>query len=252
MSKIIFILLGIILLSCNSQNNAEGIIDHKENILFIGNSYTYRNAGVDRHLKRLTEGMKNLPSTFITRAAQGKFHLHTHWNDPETLNLLQTQKWDKVILQEYSSGPTKDEKQFFKFGEKWKKRLMKLNPKTKILLYATWGYKKARRMTDSLDVQYERLKDKMHVSKVPVGLLWKSLKNKINLYDGDGAHPNRKGTFLTACLFYEYLFDKDVRLTKHVDDRIPLEIQNKLKQWAHDFKLEQTKVKTSSLSIASK
>ena len=252
MLKTIFILLGIILLGCNSQSNKEVEIDTQENILFIGNSYTYRNAGVDRHLRRLTEGMDNLPSTFITRAAQGKYHLNTHWNDPETLEKLSTQKWDKVILQEYSSGPTKQSKEFFKFGEKWKKRLLKLNPKTEILLYATWGYKKARRMTDSLDVQYERLKDKIDVSKVPVGLLWKSLKNKINLYDGDGAHPNRKGTFLTACLFYEYLFDKDVRLTKHLDDRISIEIQTKLKQWAHDFKLEQSKVNISSLSLASK
>ena len=157
-----------------------------------------------------------------------------------------------MILQEYSSGPTKQSEEFFKFGEKWKKRLLKLNPKTKIVLYATWGYQKARRMTDSLDVQYERLKDKIDASKVPVGLLWKSLKNKINLYDGDGAHPNRKGTFLTACLFYEYLFDKDVRQTKHVDDRIPLEIQYKLKQWAHDFKLEQSKMKIPNRSLAAK
>ena len=252
MLKTIFILLGILLLGCNSQSNKEIEIDIKENILFIGNSYTYRNAGVDRHLRRLTEGMDDLPSTFITRAAQAKFHLYTHWNDPETLKKLATQKWDKVILQEYSSGPTKQSEDFFKFGEKWKKRLLKLNPKTKIILYATWGYKKTRNMTDSLDLQYERLKEKINASKIPVGLLWKSLRNKINLYDGDGAHPNRKGTFLTACLFYEYLFDKDVRQTKHFDARIPLKIQHKLKQWAHDFKLEQGKIKPFNHYLPSK
>jgi len=251
MLKTIFILLGILMIGCESENTVSKITP-KENILFIGNSYTYRNAGVDRHLRRLTEGMNNLPSSFITRAAQGKFHLSTHWRDPETLEKLASQKWDKVILQEYSSGPTKETADFFKFGKKWKERLKKLNPSTEILLYATWGYKRAKKMTDSLDIQYERLKDKIEVSKVPVGLMWKSLKDKINLYDGDGAHPNRKGTFITACLFYEYLFNKDVRETKHIDNKIPVSIQNKLKKWAHDFKIDQDREIEISLSLVSK
>ena len=57
----------------------------------------------------------------------------------------------------------------------------------------------------------------------------------MNLYDGDGAHPNRKGTFLTSCLFYEFLQGKDVRKTPHTDERLPKWQQKKLKRLAHEF-----------------
>ena len=231
------------MIGCTSNDESLSTKD-KESILFIGNSYTYRNGGVDYHLRRLTKGVADIDSTFITRAAKGKYHLYTHWKDKETIAKLLTRKWDKVVLQEYSSGPTKETADFFKFGKRWKARIKKLNPKTKILLYATWGYKQTDQMVDSLDTQYSKLQKELGASKVPVGLMWKSLKDKVDLYDADNAHPNRKGTFITACLFYEYLFDKDVTKTPHLDDRIPIKEQNQLKLWAHEFHLEMLKKNT--------
>lgn len=236
-------LIGLIISSCNAEKTLSKE-ESKENILFIGNSYTYRNGGVDYHLRRLVKGVNDIDSTFITRAAQGKYHLYTHWEDKKTLAKLLTRKWDKVVLQEYSSGPTRETNEFFKFGKRWKERIKKLNPKTKILLYATWGYKQTTKMVDSLDTQYTKLEKEIGASKVPVGLMWKSLKDKVNLYDADNAHPNRKGTFITACLFYEYLFDKDVTKTTHIDHKLPLETQNQLKKWAHEFHLEMIKKNT--------
>ncbi|MCH2230061.1 MAG: hypothetical protein MK105_06930 [Crocinitomicaceae bacterium] len=238
-----FLLVTLIAIGCNSHEKTAKE-ESKENILFIGNSYTYRNGGVDYHLRRLVKGVNDIDSTYITRAAQGKYHLYTHWNDKKTLAKLLTRKWDKVILQEYSSGPTKETKEFFKYGKRWKERLKKLNPQTEILLYATWGYKQTTKMVDSLDVQYSKLENEIDAYKVPVGLMWKSLKEKVNLYDADNAHPNRKGTFITACLFYEYLFNKDVTKTPHIDHKLSIETQNQLKNWAHEFHLEMIKKNT--------
>jgi hypothetical protein len=237
------ILLGIMLFGCSSNGELKSN-EAKENILFIGNSYTYRNGGVDYHLRRLTKGVEGIDSTFITRAAKGKYHLYTHWKDKETIAKLLTRKWDKIVLQEYSSGPTKEKSAFYKFGKRWKQRILKLNPKTKILLYATWGYKQADKMVDTLDYEYTNLQKELGADKVPVGLMWKSLKDKVNLYDADNAHPNRKGTFITACLFYEYLFNKDVTKTPHLDDRLSIKEQNQLKLWAHEFHLKMMKENT--------
>lgn len=237
------LVLLFLLIGCNSNHKTNTSKD-KESILFIGNSYTYRNGGVDYHLRRLIKGVEDIDSTFITRAAKGKYHLYTHWKDKETIAKLLTRKWDKIVLQEYSSGPTNETSDFFKFGKRWKARIKKLNPKTKILLYATWGYKQTDQMVDSLDTQYSKLQKEIGASKVPVGLMWKSLKDKVDLYDADNAHPNRKGTFITACLFYEYLFDKDVTKTPHLDDRLSIKEQNQLKFWAHEFRLEMLKKNT--------
>jgi len=121
-----------------------------ENILFIGNSYTYRNCGVDCHLRRLIANNYELSKTTIERAAQGKYHLSTHYNDPKTRLEFNSKKWDKVILQEYSSGPIVDSADFFKYAALWKEKIRKTNTKAEIYLYSTWGYKKVKKNDSSI------------------------------------------------------------------------------------------------------
>jgi hypothetical protein len=232
-----FVLLwAFLFVGCTASNKkVKEKDDNRERILFIGNSYTYRNGGIDYHLRNLSRGIKGIKTTFVSRAAQSRYHLYTHWSDSKTWRKLISKKWDKVILQEYSSGPVRDTKEFMRFGEKWRGRLKRMNPSTQIYLFSTWGYKKANSMTDSLYCQYAELECEIGAHTVPVGLMWKDLKNKINLYDGDGAHPNRKGTFITACLFYEHMYDKDVRKTQHNDFVLSIDMQKNLKKWAHEF-----------------
>lgn len=230
------IISGSFIFGCQSDSNK--ILSNSENILFIGNSYTYRNKGVDQHLFDLISSSK-VPTVnkFITRAAKGKFHLYSHWKDTDTQEKIKSKNWNKVVLQEYSAGPIKEPNNFLIYGKKWANKIRKKNPKAEIFLYATWGYKLRNEMTDSLYNQYEKLGKKINAKVVPVGLMWKSISKKIDLYDGDGAHPNRKGTFINACLFYEYLENKDVRKTKHTDSRLPVATQKYLKELAHNFKL---------------
>jgi len=238
MRKIAFILfIGLLLFGCQSSNENGS---QEENILFIGNSFTYRNKGVDQHLYDLITSSRTAKvKKFITRAAKGKFHLYSHWKDADTQSKLNSKRWQKVVLQEYSVGPIKEPKNFLLYGEKWAEKIRKTNPKAELFLYATWRYEKMHdRMTDSLYNQYKRLGEKINAKVVPIGLMWKNVSQKINLYDGDGYHPNRKGTFINACLFYEYIENKDVRKTKHTDTRLPIKTQKLLKELAHDFKVK--------------
>lgn len=235
--KKIYILFGLLILISGmlfSFLMTQSIAKEKEAVLFIGNSYTYRNKGVDQHLEDFvySTGKK---STVFSRAAQGKFHLYTHFTNAKTLLKFNQRQWDKVILQEYSSGPIADRKNFFAYGKKWAARIRKNNPNATIYLYSTWGYKKTESMTDSVYNCYKELGEKINAKVIPVGKLWEKVQKKVNLYDADNAHPNRKGTFLTACLFYEFLEQKDVRLTKHSDRKLPKWEQKKLKRLAHEF-----------------
>lgn len=225
------LLLGVLSFCLYKFNRSK---KKQESVLFIGNSYTYRNRGVDQHIALLTNDTSD-KSVYFSRAAQGKYHLGTHWSDPMTNEKFEQQKWDKVVLQEYSNGPITERNHFFSYGKKWANRIRKKNPKAKIYLYATWCYKNRPHMTDSLYNQYLQLADKIDATVIPVGKMWEKVQRKMNLYDGDGAHPNRKGTFLTSCLFYEFLQGKDVRKTPHKDERLPKWQQKKLKRLAHEF-----------------
>lgn len=237
--KFVFIsILALAIFSCEGDTSSNSESENMpESILFIGNSYTYRNGGIDKHLDYLLAGTEHHNEEFIRRAAKGKYHLYTHWNDPETKLLLQSKKWDKIVLQEYSSGPLKETEEFQKYAKRWAKEIRGINKQAEIFLYSTWNYKNSPGMEDSLYVEYTKVSKQIKASVVPVGMLWKQLRSKINLYDGDGAHPNRKGTFVTACLFYERLFKLDVRKAKNTDPFLPDSEQRKLKKWAHDFNL---------------
>jgi len=224
-----WVIFTFILFSCQSTAPKK-----KEAVLFIGNSYTYRNKGVDQHLAELNSSI-NQETKDYSRAAQGKFHLKTHYFNTKTKEKWSERKWDAVVLQEYSSGPMLEQNQFNFFGKKWAKKIKAKNPKAKIYLYATWGYRRTEQMTDSLYNAYSLLAKEIDATVIPVGKMWQQVQRKVNLYDGDGAHPNRKGTFLTACLFYEYLEGKDVRKTKHTDTKLPKWLQKKLKRLAHEF-----------------
>ena len=103
-------------------------------------------------------------------------------------------------------------------------------------LFATWGYKQIKGMTDSLFKEYTQLAAEIQAEVVPVGPMWDELKDSINLYDGDGAHPNRKGTFINTCLCYEYLFQENSTEIQHSDDRLDVSTQRRLKRWAHEFR----------------
>lgn len=209
--------------------------EYTTDVLFIGNSYTYRNKGLDQHLNELASNSKEKVELNFTRAAQGKFHLHTHYKNDETQSVFKEKKWDHVVLQEYSSGSIKERKSFFRYGMQWARKIRKRNPNAKIYLYATWGYKWSKSMTDSVYHSYSELGKKIDATVVPVGKLWSDVQQKVNLYDGDGAHPNRKGTFLTSCLFYEVMTQKNVLKTRDTDVRLPKYLQRKLKKYAHRF-----------------
>ncbi len=223
--------------NCSGKKENFGISKYNEYVLFIGNSYTYRNRGVDQHLLELYRNAGD-SSIYCTRAAKGKYHLYTHWKDSLTKTLFKQHKWNSVVLQEYSSGPVREESEFKSYAKKWAAKIRKHNPKTKIYLYATWGYKNSKGMTDSLYQSYLKIGKSINAEVIPVGLLWKSLEGKINLYDGDGAHPNRKGTFINACLFYEVMSRKDVRKTPHTDKLLDKKTQRLLKAFVHSFVLK--------------
>jgi hypothetical protein len=231
MKRILFVFVGLILTACGCPTcNSEEC----ERILFIGNSFLYENEGVDGHLRNLICGTEGLEGD-IQSAAEGKYHLMTHWKNSETQSIFSSQKWDKIVLQEYVLGPLKKNAEFEKYATKWADQMKKSNPNAEIILFSPWRYKSAKGMEGRLFQKYSDAAKKIHAEVVPVGFLWEDVRSKVDLYDQDGAHPNRKGTFLTACLFYEQLFNRDVRKTQNNDSTLSKSTQKKLKEWAHSF-----------------
>lgn len=238
-SYILIFLVGLGFFSCSSGETRTSTNEvPTENILFIGNSYTYRNNGVDQMLSKIMSFKSRDKNYHFERAAKGKYRLSKHWNDPDTWKVFNSRKWDKVVLQEYSNGPIRDYDEFMKYGKMWSEEIRKQNPEAKIYLYSTWGYKHTAKMADSLFNAYNELGKKINADVIPIGMLWKKVKGKIDLYEEDGAHPNPRGTYLNACMFYKYIFDGDLKDVGTVKDPIEIDNQKKIKNWVGDFKTD--------------
>ncbi len=190
-------------------------------VLFVGNSYTYANdlPGV---LRKIVEAGK-VRQIRTQQLTPGGASFETHWKDRQVIRLLGEKTWDVVILQGQSQRPSFPKRQRLRQVDSYAKQLAaKIRvAKAEPLLFMTWGYRKGdrhnfkpdtyRKMQERLRIGYTEIARACGGKVAPVGMAWqKALAKKkgLDLWVGDGSHPNVKGTYLAACVFYKILVKK--------------------------------------------
>lgn len=193
-------------------------------VLFIGNSYV---------------GVNDLPNTFrqvalslgdtVTTAAQtpGGYSLNQHATTPATINAIESQPWDFVVMQEQSQlGALPPEVTDTEIGALQLVAVIEENDEcTYPVFYMTWGRQNGDDlncpdfpymctydgMQQGLRDNYVALGEANDAYVSPVGVAWKQVRDThplINLYNPDGSHPSVEGTYLAACVFYCTLFQQ--------------------------------------------
>ncbi len=182
-----------------------------QNVLFVGNSHTRFNQGIDFYLKGFLANL-NLPyETFIERSAFDGFTLDDHLENNTTLTKLGSKEWDIIILQENTFKATND-----KLGAKVGMENFRFainNNNTKLYLFLTWAYEDEPSMLPKITETYEETSSLLKANVVPVGIAFKNFKDingaAINLYNADGIHPSIEGSFLAASMFYYAIYEQD-------------------------------------------
>ena len=200
-------------------------------VLFLGNSYT----GVN-DLPKLVKGFanaagyplvtaKNVPGGYTLGSAP-----NAHATNATSLGLIAQTDWDVVALQEQSYLPTIPftKTNFMLPGATSLDAAIKANdPTTETVLYQTWGRRFGGQfcygancspdfadfdaMQDSLTASYAELGTLIGAEVIPVGEAWrKSIADNptLVLHSGDNSHPNMKGSYLAAAIFFGKLFDQ--------------------------------------------
>jgi hypothetical protein len=172
------------------------------NVLFIGNSYTYFNNMA--HIVSLISDSTD--TKIITRKSTlGGAWLHEHWNSKrnlETREILAKEKYDVVVLQEYSMGAISAPDSLRKYVRQFANLAREY--KAKPMLFLVWAREKVPQYQTELDDPYGFVAKENKMLLVPVGKAWeiaKKYRPNIQLYDPDGTHPSELGTFLTAAVF---------------------------------------------------
>jgi len=216
-----YLLVGMILLtfcSCSPEAKCNGIQNTASplHILFIGNSYTFTNDLPSMFAKLACAGGQKVETAM---AAEGGWTLADHAASSQTLEKLKQQKWDVVILQEQSEIPALE---YYRTQSMYPAaRLLVSEIKAvdaQAMFFMTWGYRDGlpsaglqtyNDMQAQLYVGYVGIAKELGVAVAPVGNAWFKGRNQsspLDLWQDDGSHPNEKGTYLTACVFFAVIF----------------------------------------------
>ena len=198
----------------------------KKEVLFIGNSYTYYNNLPDL----VNEIALSFGDTLMHESSTpGGSNFNAHSTNAQTLNKINQQQWDYVVLQaqsqELSFSPFQVASDSYPYAEILVDSIFANSSCTEPLFFMTWG----RKYGDQSNCQFyppictylgmqERLRESYldmtfthNTSCSPVGMAWKKsieIDSTLNLYSSDNSHPSIYGSYLAACTFYSSIFKK--------------------------------------------
>ena len=219
-------------------------------VLFIGNSLTYYN-DLPGMFARLAQSGGHVAQVDESSAGGGTWAGHT--KSAITLNKIKYRKWDLIVLQEQSDYPAvAAQRQELVYPAV---RLLKdkvLESGATPVLFMTWGRREGlpeaglktyAEMQAQVEAGYMEIANELKLMVVPVGIAWQNTiaqKPQLELWQSDGIHPTREGTYLSACVFYAAFFRQSpVGLTHRAE--LPEETANLLQAVAAKTVLENLK-----------
>lgn len=210
--------IPVLLLVCTLHAHAQS------SVLFIGNSYTTAN-DLPNTLRQLALSLGD--TLTVASSAPGGFTLQQHASHAPTLNAIEAQPWDFVVMQEQSQlGALPVEATSTEPGMLQLMAAIEANHEcTYPVLYMTWGRENGdaqfcpnypymctyQGMQQALQDNYTALANWNDAWTAPVGAAWRTVRAShpgIGLYQGDGSHPSMAGTYLAACVLYAAFFQE--------------------------------------------
>ena len=236
----VLLVLSLLLHHAAAQGGpSAGAPDDATRILFIGNSYTggwadeagARAGGVPGMLQSLARARHKPVMT--DASLRGGTALHEHLADGTRIaDALKQTSWDCVVLQEYSTLPTRKgdgthgtTDDFLTAVGRFGKLIREQHPDARIVLFQSWAREKddpiyprylrdPAQMNADLRRNYDKAAVMIGAEVAPVGTAWAlALKARpdLQLHCEDRHHARVAGSYLAALVFYITIFHDDPR-----------------------------------------
>lgn len=182
-------------------------------VLFIGNSLTYFNGGIDTHITNMCGNV-----VICESETRGGATLSRLWRKvPECKRKIRSQKYDVVVLQD-DIPELKDLKHFDKFAEKFVKLCRECGSRP--VLYMCWAYERLSHKASQTDVEeaHRKFGRRFGVDVVPVGSARELLPN---MWADDMEHPSIQGTILASAMILKLLFPNKEGFIWNPSDYLP-------------------------------
>ena len=168
-------------------------------VLFLGNSLTYWNGGVNVVLQKLVPGAR------AKAIVEGGATLETHWNTLATRAAVEeaARESDVVVLQE--DLPETSVAAFTHYAALWIGLVRERGAEP--VLYAAWAYARLP-LTSDADVAaaHAAVAAAHGVRVAAVGAARAAVGGGVDLFDDDREHPSLAGTYLAACCVAAAIF----------------------------------------------
>lgn len=204
-------------------------------VLIVGNSFSRFKTGnitysIEQPLEELAEA--NGHNLEVTTLAHGSSRMvyYAGMNEAhisyyrELMQLLSSETWDYIILQEQSTSPIERfDNATYPAIQRLLQYIQDLQPQAKPLLYMTHAFSNgttikvngvSRQLTIPqmelyLAAAYKTLENRLNVDVVPAGMHMRranTLYPNIATLGGDSKHPSFAGYYLMACCFYNKIY----------------------------------------------
>ena len=206
----LFLSIFILLFSCNCAPRST------TRVLFIGNSYTKSGDLPNMFLELAKAGGHRVE---VGTSVQGGWDLRDHLKKDRATDVINSKKWQYVVLQEQSLIPAFEEarvEEMYPAARELDSLIKEQGAKT--IFFVTWGRQRGfpeggitsyERMQDEIDRGYSEIAEELDAMLAPVGTAWRIVAKEhpdMKLWQGDGSHPATRGTYLAACVFYATIF----------------------------------------------
>jgi hypothetical protein len=217
------------------------VLKNGTRILFIGNSYAGWNGCQDDKLREFCLDADTSMAIVASRILTGNQTLYGHSQTPTTVAMIDTGRWDLVVLQGQSDEPVLQPDSFFLGARLLDAHIRAANAKT--AFYMTWpetweDLTMPHVVQDSLGWAYDSIGRELGAIVVPVGRAFEIVRNQyppVHLYPtnpigwvqllyDDTGHPNPVGRALCTYMFYAMLAEKS-----------PVGVQDSLTLFQSDF-----------------
>lgn len=194
-------------------------------VLFIGNSLTYYNGGVERIVQGLWHASNSTSDNAVEfefkSVTQGGFPLSKLIRHPQVLATLNTQKFDDVVVQE--DMPETTIATFMTEAAAFIKLIRDHGARP--LFYMAWGYQRLPTMSDEMIEQAHKdvcSEYKVDVAPVVVARrLAVQLSPKVDQWADDREHPSFVGTYLAGCTIYAAMRNQSPVGLKFFPSKLP-------------------------------
>jgi hypothetical protein len=178
-------------------------------ILFIGNSLTDVN-NLPRIVQVLGQSDRFGHTVEVAEKQAGGFTLQQQWQDLATLQAIQREPWDFVVLQGQGEEAFANPTNMMTYAQKLDQVIAQNHSVT--MLYLTFPRQYELNFQTAINRTYFDIARKIGAEVAVVGPAWANAMQQLpqlQLYQRDQIHPTPAGSYLAGCVFYATIFGRD-------------------------------------------